>query len=58
MREVEQKPAVVGAVGTILVWILIFLFFYIGAILFAPKPFKTIKIRLDSPTKSEKTAKK
>lgn len=58
MRPVEQKPAVAGAVGTILVWILIFLFFYLGAVLFAPKPFKTIKIRLDAPTKSEKQVKK
>lgn len=58
MRSVEQKPAVAGAVGTILVWILIFLFFYLGAVLFAPKPFKTIKIRLDAPTKSEKQVKK
>lgn len=58
MRPVEQKPAVAGAVGTILVWILIFLFFYFGAVLFAPKPFKTIKIRLDAPTKSEKQVKK
>ena len=58
MRQVEQKPALAGAVGTVLVWILIFLFFYLGAFLFAPKPYKTIKIRLDSPAKSEKTVKK
>ncbi len=53
MRQVEQKPAVAGIVGTVLVWIFIFLFFYFGAILFAPKPFKTIKIRLDAPQKIE-----
>ena len=54
MTEVQQKPALAGALGTIAVWILIFLFFYFGASLFAPKPFKTIKIRLDAPQKVEK----
>ena len=53
MTEVQQKPMVAGLVGTILVWILIFLFFYISALFFAPKPYKTIKIRLDAPQKVE-----
>jgi len=57
MTEVQQKPALAGALGTIAVWILIFLFFYFGASLFAPKPFKTIKIRLDAPTKTESVKK-
>ena len=48
MKEIEQKPAAVGLFGTVLVWILIFLFFYFSAILFTPKQYKTIKIRLDS----------
>ncbi len=53
MTEVQQKPALAGLVGTILVWILIFLFFYISALFFAPKSYKTIKIRLDAPQKVE-----
>ena len=53
MTEVQQKPMVAGLVGTILVWILIFLFFYISALFFAPKSYKTIKIRLDAPQKVE-----
>ena len=52
MTEVQQKPALAGLVGTILVWILIFLFFYFSALFFAPKPYKTIKIRLDAPSTS------
>ena len=53
MTEVQQKPMVAGLVGTILVWILIFLFFYISALFFAPKSYKTIKIRLAAPQKVE-----
>ncbi|WP_296326126.1 hypothetical protein [Treponema sp. UBA3813] len=52
MTEVQQKPALAGLVGTILIWILIFLFFYFSALFFAPKPYKTIKIRLDAPSTS------
>ena len=48
MREVEQKGALAGLFGTVLVWILIFLFFYFGAVILKPKEYKTIKIRLDS----------
>ncbi|MCR4822326.1 MAG: hypothetical protein K5873_05590 [Treponema sp.] len=58
MTDIQQKPALAGFIGTILVWILIFLFFYFSAALFAPKKFKTIKIRLDAPSKSEAPAKK
>lgn len=58
MTRVEQKPAVAGVIGTVLIWFLIFLFFYISSIVFAPKQFKTIKIRLDSPAKNEKLVKK
>ena len=53
MTEVQQKPTVAGLVGTVLVWILIFLFFYFSALIFAPKHYKTIKIRLDAPQKVE-----
>ncbi len=49
MRDVEQKSSAVSLFGTVLVWILIFLFFYFGQAFFKPKEFKTIKIRLDSP---------
>ena len=58
MTEVQQKPAIAGFFGTIAVWILIFLFFYFSAILFAPKQYKTIKIRLDAPQKMESEQRK
>ena len=53
MTDLQQKPALAGFFGTILVWILIFLFLYFSALLFAPKPYKSIKIRLDSSQKIE-----
>ena len=53
MTDVHQKPAIAGFFGTIFIWILISLFFYFSAILFAPKQYKAIKIRLDSPAKIE-----
>lgn len=58
MRRVEQKPALAGFFGTIFVWLLIILFFYVSSVLLAPKQYKTIKIRLDSTSKSEKLVKK
>lgn len=58
MRRVEQKPALAGFFGTIFVWLLIILLFYVSSVLLAPKQYKTIKIRLDSTSKSEKLVKK
>ena len=54
MRQTEQNSSIAGFFGTILIWTLIFLFFYFGAVLFKPKEFKTIKIRLDSAQKIAK----
>lgn len=57
MTEIQQKPAAFGLIGTLLVWTLIFLFFYFASSLFAPKEFKTIKIRLDSPQSTQQPQK-
>ncbi|MBR1722046.1 MAG: hypothetical protein IJ727_06140 [Treponema sp.] len=58
MRRVEQKPALAGLFGTVFIWFLIVLLFYVSSVLLAPKQYKTIKIRLDSTSKSEKFVKK
>lgn len=47
MTEINTKPNLIAFIGTLLIWTLIFLFFSF-VLVYKPKTYKTIQIRLDS----------
>ena len=54
MREIERKPARIGAIGTTGIWLLFILLGFLLP-LFPKKDLKTIQIRLDAPQAVQKT---